>query len=51
MELKDNGKLVLVTSFPVKLEDYQVKIPKIVFYNIAESVQVKLDLEYKPYTP
>jgi hypothetical protein len=51
MELKDNGKLVLVASFPVKLEDYQVKIPKIVFYNIAESVQVKLDLEYKPYTP
>lgn len=51
MELKDNGKLALVASFPVKLEDYQVKIPKIVFYNIAESVQVKLDAEYKPYTP
>jgi hypothetical protein len=48
MEEKD-GKILLLTSFPVKLADHKVKIPKVVFYNIAKEVQVKINILYKPY--
>ena len=41
--------LVKVSAkFPVALKDYKVKIPKIVFYNIAEVVDVTVAFEYKP---
>ena len=41
--------LVKVSAkFPVALKDYKVKIPKIVFYNIAEVVDVTVVFEYKP---
>jgi polyisoprenoid-binding protein YceI len=48
MEVK-NGKITLLTSFPVQLEDHQIKVPKVVFYNIAKEVQVKINILYKPY--
>ena len=48
MEMRD-GKITLLTSFPVQLEDYQIKIPKVVFYNIAKEVQVKINILYKTY--
>jgi polyisoprenoid-binding protein YceI len=48
MEMSD-GKIRLLVSFPVKLEDYQVKVPKVVFYKIAQEVMVKMDILYKPY--
>jgi len=48
MEVKD-GKITLLTSFPVQLEDYQIKIPKVVLYNIAKEVQVTIHILYKPY--
>ncbi len=35
--------------FPVRLEDYKVKIPKAVFYNIAEEVEVTVQFTYAPY--
>lgn len=46
MELKD-GKLYLQTSFPVKLNDYKVEIPKMVFYKIAETVDVRVNFQYR----
>uniref|UniRef100_UPI0032EB4113 YceI family protein n=1 Tax=Ekhidna sp. TaxID=2608089 RepID=UPI0032EB4113 len=42
-------KIKLSTVFPIKLEDYKIKIPKAVFYNIAEEVEVTAKLEYLPY--
>lgn len=48
MEVKD-GKITLLTSFPVQLEEYQIKIPKVVLYNIAKEVQVTIHILYKPY--
>ncbi|MES2733236.1 MAG: YceI family protein [Bacteroidota bacterium] len=42
-------KILLTTAFLVKLEDYQIKVPKVVFYNIADAIQVKMNLVYKPY--
>ncbi|MEM1134721.1 MAG: YceI family protein [Bacteroidota bacterium] len=41
------GKNVIAkTTFKVKLEDYKIKIPKIVFKNIAEIVDVTIDIPY-----
>ncbi|SNT30605.1 YceI-like domain-containing protein [Ekhidna lutea] len=39
----------LNTTFPVRLEDFKIKIPKAVFYNIAEVVEVTATFDYKPY--
>lgn len=48
VQFKD-GKVVIESTFMVKLEDYDVKIPKLMFQNIAEEVEVKVKFEYKPY--
>ncbi|QOI98022.1 MAG: YceI family protein [Flammeovirgaceae bacterium] len=42
------GSLKLQSKFMVKLEDYNVKIPKLMWQNIAEQVEVTVDLTYKP---
>lgn len=43
-----NGKLMLKSKFMVKLEDYNIKIPTLVWQNIAEQVEVRVDFIYKP---
>jgi polyisoprenoid-binding protein YceI len=40
-------RLRIFTRFMVKLEDYQVKIPRLMWQNIAEEVEVTVDVEYK----
>jgi polyisoprenoid-binding protein YceI len=47
--IKDGKHIVLEASFPIKLEDYKIKIPRVVLYNIAEVVEVTLKFEYVPY--
>ena len=42
-------ELTITANFPVMLEDYNIKIPKILFSNIAESVDVKIEFIYRPY--
>jgi hypothetical protein len=42
-----NEKLTIHAKFIVKLEDYKIKIPKAVFYNIAEEIEVTIDFEYE----
>jgi hypothetical protein len=37
-----NQKLTLSSTFTVRLEDYQVKIPQLLWQNIAEAVEVSL---------
>lgn len=49
MEVKD-GKIQAKAKFPVRVKDYNVDIPKLVFQNIAEVVDVTVDLTYLPYT-
>lgn len=41
--------LKLSTVFNIRLEDHKIKIPKAVFYKIAEEVEVTANLEYAPY--
>jgi hypothetical protein len=43
-----NGKLVMKSKFMVKLKDYNIKIPTLVWQNIAEEVLVTIDFIYKP---
>jgi len=41
-------KVTIESVFWVELKDYKIKIPKAVFYNIAEKVEVTIKFEYKP---
>lgn len=43
------GKLILTSEFKVKLEDYKITVPKLLFENIAEVIDVKVELNYEPY--
>ncbi len=42
-------RIVLTAKFMVKLEDYKIKIPTLLFKNIAESVEVSIDFTLMPY--
>ena len=46
---KDQTQITLVSKFMVKLEDHKVKIPQLLWKNIAESVEVSIDFTLKPY--
>ncbi|HEY9049528.1 MAG TPA: YceI family protein [Ohtaekwangia sp.] len=45
---KQGDKLIMKTKFIVKLEDYKVARPQILWKNIAEQVEVTVDFIYKP---
>jgi polyisoprenoid-binding protein YceI len=45
---KQGDKLVMKSKFIVKLEDYKVKIPQLMWQNIAEQVEVTVDFTFKP---
>jgi len=42
-----NGKVTLKSKFMVKLKDYNIEIPSIVWKNIAEEIELKIDFTYK----
>jgi len=42
-----NGKVTLKSKFIVKLQDYNIEIPSIVWKNIAEEIELKIDFTYK----
>lgn len=42
-----NGKITMKSKFIIRLQDYKIKIPTIVWQNIAETVEVKVDFVYK----
>lgn len=43
------GEIFLTSDFTVRLEDYNITIPKIVFSQIAQIIAVKLKVKYTPY--
>ncbi len=45
---KQGDKLIMKSKFIVKLEDYKVKIPQLMWQNIAEQVEVTLDFTFSP---
>ncbi|MCH8232938.1 MAG: YceI family protein [Bacteroidetes bacterium] len=42
-------KVIIESKFIVKLEDYEIEIPKLLFQKIAEEVEVTVNFEYKRY--
>lgn len=42
------AKIVLKSKFKIKLADYNVAIPQLMFQNIAEEVEVTVNFTYKP---
>lgn len=46
---KKDGKILIASKFMVRLEDHKVKIPKLLWQNIAEEVEVTLNMKFKPY--
>lgn len=45
---KTNDKLSMKSKFIVKLADYNITIPQLLWQNIAEQVEVTVDFLYKP---
>lgn len=41
-------KAVMRSKFTVKLSDYSIRIPQLVWQNIAEEVEVRVEFTYKP---
>ena len=41
-------KIVMKSKFMVKVADYEITIPQLMFQNIAEQVEVTIDFMYKP---
>lgn len=46
---KEGDSLQVKTVFPVKLADYKIKIPKAVFYKIAEEIEITAAFNYSKY--
>jgi polyisoprenoid-binding protein YceI len=45
---KQGDNLIMKSKFIVKLEDYKITIPKLLWQNIAEQVEVTVDFTFKP---
>ena len=45
---KQGDKLVMKSKFIVKLEDYKIAIPELLWQKIAEQVEVTLEFTFKP---
>lgn len=45
---KQGDKLIMKSKFIVKLEDYKIAIPQLLWRNIAEQVEVTVDFTFKP---
>ena len=45
---KQGDKLLMKSKFIVKLEDYKIAIPQLMWQNIAEQVEVTVDFSLKP---
>jgi hypothetical protein len=50
MERRED-RLFVNSTFKVKLADYAIKIPQLLWQNIAEEVEVTVELWYKPEKP
>ena len=44
-----DGKVTIDSKFYVKLKDHNIEVPKLVFQNIAESIQVTMNATYSAY--
>lgn len=47
----NNGTISITSEFMVKCVDHNIEIPRIVFHNIAESIQIKVAATYAAASP
>ncbi|NLU39402.1 MAG: YceI family protein [Bacteroidales bacterium] len=45
-----NGKITANSAFTVNIDDYAIKVPKMVEDRVAKIVDIKVDVEYVPYS-
>ena len=45
--VKNNDSVMIEATFTIQLKDYNIKIPKIVMYNIAEEIEVTIKAKLK----
>jgi len=45
--VKSNDSVMIDATFTIQLKDYNIKIPKIVMYNIAEEIEVTIKAKLK----
>ena len=45
------GGLRLAAEWTVNLSDHDIDIPKVVFYELSETQQIRIAAEFGPYTP
>jgi polyisoprenoid-binding protein YceI len=45
---KQGDKLIMKSKFIVRLQDYKIEIPQLLWQNIAEQVEVTLEFTFKP---
>ena len=45
--VKSNDSVMIEAAFTIQLKDYNIKIPKIVMYNIAEEIEVTIKAKLK----
>ena len=43
--LEKDGRVSIETKFSIRLEDYKIDIPKIVIYNIAEVIDITVNIQ------
>ncbi|MEX2567805.1 MAG: YceI family protein [Cyclobacteriaceae bacterium] len=49
-EMEINGNQIkITTTFPLKVADFEIKIPQVVSRNIAKTVDVNLEFNYEPH--
>jgi polyisoprenoid-binding protein YceI len=48
MLFREGSKYVAKSKFLIKLEEYKIKIPQLMWQNIAEEVEVTVEFIYKP---
>ncbi len=46
-----NNSFFLETNFEILCKDHGIKIPRLMFRNIAEVIKVSLDIHFKPHIP
>ena len=46
---RSGSSITVISDFKVALKDFNITIPKLLFENIAEIIEVHVSLEYKPY--
>jgi len=47
LQVNDNIASISGVKFSVKLKDYTIKVPRIVMYNIAEEIEIQVNIEMK----